>query len=56
MPGCSNARTRRRGRLALVAGILLLVTPALVSGLTHGSDVPAGNVTDTDNVTFVGVQ
>jgi hypothetical protein len=56
MLGWSNARTRRRGRLACFGGILLLVTPALVSGLIHGSDVPTGNVTDADNVTFVGVQ
>jgi len=56
MLGWSNARIRRRGRLAFLGGILLLVAPALVSGLTHGGDAPTGDVTEADNVTFVGVQ
>ncbi len=48
---------RSRGHRPLFLGaILLLVAPAILSGLTYSGDAPNGNVTDAENVTLVGVQ
>jgi hypothetical protein len=52
----SDPSTRRRWRIALLATILLLVAPTVVSGLTHSPDAATGNTTGVENVTFVGVQ
>jgi hypothetical protein len=54
--GWLRATTGRQRRIAVLALVVILIAPAAVSALTHSENTAAGNVTQVENVTFVGVQ
>lgn len=56
MSESSDVRKRQTYRAIVISAILVLIAPAVISGLTYSGDSPIGNITDVENVTFVGVQ